>query len=218
MKSVKLGVKKMVSESARLIGTQCLGLFVLGFVGQTHAQPLETHVVDAGTALTHIQMEMPGDIAERQTVANSDPKSIHLVFFRPPLAEEKTDVISVFVQGSFHTALLPGAYSPLCILESQIAVRARLHGAKGAQNAQQAGEAALHLLPQPTPNQYITFKQVGGVLVIESVPEHKALPVLKNLRLQEHTLSRVAHGLPCSNNNTKTAEVTDSGADGYVNR
>lgn len=102
---------------------------------------------------------------------------------------------SVFVNGQYHTSLVPGAYSYLCYAPGDLEIGARQMKAGSQPKDQMDSISALNLRPAQT--HYLRVTEQGGHPVLQPVPERVAYQQLQGLRLQVHTVSRVARAQEC---------------------
>lgn len=103
---------------------------------------------------------------------------------------------SVFVNGQYHTSLVPGAYSHLCYAPGDLEVGARQMKAGSQPKDLMDSITALSLRPAQT--HYLRVVEQDGRPVLQPVAETVALGQLQGLRLQVHTVSRVTRAQACS--------------------
>jgi OOP family OmpA-OmpF porin len=102
----------------------------------------------------------------------------------------------VFVNGQYHTSLVPGAYSHVCYAPGDLEMGARQMKAGSQPKDQMDSITALSLRPAQT--HYVRVVEQGGRPVLQPVAETVALEQLQGLRLQVHTVSRVTRAQECS--------------------
>lgn len=102
---------------------------------------------------------------------------------------------SVFVNGEYHTSLVPGGYSQLCMQPGQVEIGARQF--QVGRTAKDSYDALTAIRLQPAQNQYLAVYQEAGRPVLKPVPAAQALKEIGSTRLQMHTISRVTKGREC---------------------
>lgn len=102
---------------------------------------------------------------------------------------------SVFVNGEYHTSLVPGAYSELCYAPAGVEIGARQMKAGGRPKDLVDSISALTL--QPGQTHYLKVTEQAGRPVMQPVAESVARQELSGLRLQLHTVSRVDRAQAC---------------------
>ncbi|WP_291935316.1 OmpA family protein [Limnohabitans sp.] len=118
-----------------------------------------------------------------------------ILVYRPE-AGSLSGATSVFVNGQYHTSLVPGAYSHVCYAPGDLEVGARQMKAGSQPKDQMDTITALSLRPAQT--HYLRVVEQGGRPVLQPVAEAVALEHLQGLRLQVHTVSRVTRAQACS--------------------
>lgn len=102
---------------------------------------------------------------------------------------------SVFVNGEYHTSLVPGAYSLLCYAPGNLELGARQMKVASRPKDQMDNISALSL--QPGQTHYFKVIEETGRPVMQPVASAIAVQELVNLRLQLHTVSRVDRAQEC---------------------
>lgn len=97
---------------------------------------------------------------------------------------------SVFVDGRYHTSLVPGAWSALCYRSgrSQIGARQMEVGSR----PKDAVDSLTEVLLQGGQTHYLRVNETSDRVVMEPVPAAKAHQEMANAKEQIHTVSRVA--------------------------
>lgn len=102
---------------------------------------------------------------------------------------------SVFVNGQYHASLVPGAYSDLCYAPGEVEIGARQVKTGSQPKDLMDSISALNLRPAQT--HYLRVTEQDGRPVLQPVPQGVAYEQLQGLRLQVHTVSRVARAQAC---------------------
>jgi len=97
---------------------------------------------------------------------------------------------SVFVDGTYHASLIPGAYSELCYRPGNVELGARQM--QVAQRPKDLPDTITALQLEPAQTHYLRVRDQGGRPLLEPVAPAQAERELPARRLQQHTLSRVA--------------------------
>lgn len=97
---------------------------------------------------------------------------------------------SIFVNGTYHTSLIAGAYSELCYQPGSVELGARQMQA--AQRSKDLPDTITALQLEPAQTHYLRVRDRGGRPLLEPVPAAQAERELPARRLQQHTISRVA--------------------------
>ena len=118
-----------------------------------------------------------------------------IVVYRPPSNTRLAGATGVFVQGQYHTTLLPGGYSILCLPPGAIEVGARQVRVGNVAKDLYDSITALELASAQTA--YLVVHEDAGRPVLKPVPSAQALQDLAQTRLQMHTVSRVTRAQPC---------------------
>lgn len=113
---------------------------------------------------------------------------------------------SVFINGQYHTSLMPGAYSQLCYRPGNMEVSARL--VKAGSSTKQLMDAITELDVKAGQTHYLKVIEQGDRLALQPVSATLAHQEAQGLRYQLHAISRVAlaqacqeaHGTPYSAN------------------
>ncbi len=123
-------------------------------------------------------------------------EQVRLVIYRPRRTDEKSGVISVYLNEHYHTSLQQDAFSILCLDTTQAQLRTRLIDVHGDQN------------DELDTNKAMTFKRGQSVFLritdlkdgrtrMDVVPAKTANQDLSLARQQKHALSRAPDARPC---------------------
>lgn len=129
----------------------------------------------------------PASVSARQT---------QLIFYRVPQHSSVPGAASVYVNGAYHTSLVSGGFSVLCMPPGEVEL-----GVKSVQ----VGRSVRGQLDSVTVNRvqagrlhYFRVVQVEPMRqVLAPVPDQTALSEIQNTLEQIHTISRVRAGAPC---------------------
>lgn len=112
-------------------------------------------------------------------------------------------VTSVFVNGSYHTSLMKGAYSDLCLRPGSIEI-----GLRQVQDQRPKDRLDTTLVIRSAEGQttYLRVREQSGDPVVDVVSADQALPELVGKRLQMHAISRAAQ--PCVQAPDSTPKVS----------
>lgn len=149
---------------------------------QGHAEVIET-----GTA----RIEVLGGALAQGDVAVAQRQSRLVVYRLDDVA--LPGATSVFVDGTYHASLIPGAHTELCYRKGPVELGARQM--EVAQRAKDLPDTITALQLPAGRTQYLRVTEQGGRPVLRPVPAAQALQELGGTRQQKHTISRVAQ--PC---------------------
>jgi OmpA-OmpF porin, OOP family len=156
-------------------------------------------VTQAQTSLTTNQAGVNSRIDVLGSVftplANIGPSQSRIVVYRTTNTPQLPGATGVFIQGQYHTSLLPGGYSQLCLPPGQFEVGARQF--RVGQNARDSYDTVTTLALPPAQTQYLTVEESSGRPVMKPVTAAQALQELGPARLQIHTISRVTQAQSC---------------------
>lgn len=118
-----------------------------------------------------------------------------LIFYR--MTEDGTlpGATSIFVNDAYHTSLVPGAYSDLCLMPAALELGARQMRVGGQPRDQVDSITALNSESGQTV--YVKVHERTGRPVLQLVTAAVAQQDLMGLRRQVHTISRVPQGQVC---------------------
>jgi len=103
---------------------------------------------------------------------------------------------SVFIDGQYHTSLVPGGYSELCYTPGNVEIGARQMRVGRQPKDLMDTISALNL--QPGQTHYLRVIEQGGLPVMQPVSAAAAQQESAGLRYQVHTVSRVSKAQTCS--------------------
>ncbi len=128
-----------------------------------------------------------------------------LVVYRNPNAQQQS-VMTLYINGSYHTSLMQAGFSKICLTEPSIHVRSRLRPVNQAVNPELDKSVSLTVPKGQT--QYVRVAEsTDGTTQLEVVTARVASQDLPKTREQMHALSRVEAATPCDD--TKTAETLE---------
>lgn len=172
--------------SIRLVARSlsAIGLSLLCHVHVTWAQ---TSVADNPFQPLGAVFNLPERVVDSQT---------RLVMFRPQSSTETTGVSRINVNGAYHTSLMAGAYSVLCLAPGPVTldVRPVAHMQRVSQQADMNTQIQL----EAGQTVYLSASLQGNARYslrpVEALPARESL---KTLREQIHALSRVPAAQDC---------------------
>ena len=118
-----------------------------------------------------------------------------IVVYRNFNTQQLPGATGVFIQGQYHTSLVPGGYSQLCLPPGQFEVGARQF--RVGQSAQDSYDTVTAIALPPAQTQYLSVIESSGRPVMKPVTASQALQELGATRLQIHTISRVTQAQNC---------------------
>lgn len=118
-----------------------------------------------------------------------------IVLYRSANAAPLAGATGVFINGQYHTSLVPGGYSQLCLPPGQWELGARQFSV--GQNARDRYDSISAMALAPAQTQYVAVVESAGRPVMKPVPSVQALQELGSARLQIHTISRVTQAQNC---------------------
>jgi OOP family OmpA-OmpF porin len=144
-----------------------------------------------------------GDAYVASATVPADKSS--LVVYRNPNAQQQS-VMTVYINGSYHTSLMQAGFSKVCLAETNLDVRTRLRPVNQPVNIALDKNVSLTISKGQT--QYVRVAELAdGNTQMEVVSAKVAGNELKKTREQMHALSRVEGASPCEDR--KTAEALD---------
>lgn len=115
--------------------------------------------------------------------------------YRPSTSTQLAGATGVFINGQYHTSLIAGGYSHLCVAPGEVEIGARqMRVGRSATDKLDSITAALTPAAQ---NQYFVVTEQAGRPVIQPVSIQQAMKEMVGVRLQVHTISRVSPALEC---------------------
>jgi outer membrane protein OmpA-like peptidoglycan-associated protein len=128
-----------------------------------------------------------------------------LVVYRLPNSKQQS-VMTVYINGSYHTSLMQAGFSEVCMDETNLNVRTRLRPVNEPVNVDLDKNVSLTIAKGQS--QYVRVAELAnGTTEMNVVTAQVAGNELKKTREQMHALSRVEGATPCEER--KTAEVLD---------
>lgn len=118
-----------------------------------------------------------------------------MIFYRSNDSISLKGATGVFVNGQYHTSLIPGGYSQLCLEPGAVEIGTRQFQVGGAAKDPYDTLTASRL--QAAQNQYFAVYEEAGRPVFKPVPAAQALKELATARMQMHTISRVTTAREC---------------------
>jgi OOP family OmpA-OmpF porin len=156
-------------------------------------------VTQAQTSMTtnqagvNAKIDVLGGVFE--PLASIGPNQSRIVVYRTTNSQQLPGATGVFIQGQYHTSLVPGGYSQLCLPPGQFEVGARQF--RVGQNARDSYDTVTAVALPPAQTQYLTVMESSGRPVMKPVTAAQAQQELGGTRLQIHTISRVAQAQNC---------------------
>lgn len=161
----------------------------LGLGSVTHAQTS----LSTNQAGVNARIDVLGDVFELPT--HLGPSQSRIVMYRTTNTQQLPGATGVFIQGQYHTSLIPGGYSQLCLPPGQFEVAARQF--RVGQNARDSYDSVTAIALPPAQTQYLSVVESAGRPVMKPVSAVQAQQELGATRLQIHTISRVAQAQTC---------------------
>ena len=128
-------------------------------------------------------------------LSNIGASQTRIVVYRTFNTQQLPGATGVFIQGQYHTSLVPGGYSQLCLPPGQFEVGARQF--RVGQNARDSYDTVTAIALPPAQTQYLSVEESSGRPVMKPVTAAQALQELGATRLQMHTISRVTQAQNC---------------------
>ena len=164
-------------------------ILALGGGSVTQAQTSVT----TNQAGVNAKIDVLGGVFE--PVTNIGPSQSRIVVYRTTNTQQLPGATGVFIQGQYHTSLVPGGYSQLCLPPGQVEVGARQF--RVGQNARDSYDTVTAVALPPAQTQYLTVVESSGRPVMKPVTAAQAQQELGATRLQIHTISRVVLAQNC---------------------
>lgn len=122
---------------------------------------------------------------------------VRLVLFRPEASTENSEVSRINVNGAYHTSLMSGAYSVLCLPPGPVALEVR--AVKPLQRASEQADMSTQIQLNAGQTVYLSASLQGNNrFSLRPVEALSARESLKTLREQVHALSRVPQARDCN--------------------
>jgi OOP family OmpA-OmpF porin len=149
--------------------------------------------VTTNQAGANARIDVLGGVFE--PLSNIGPSQSRIVVYRTANTQQLPGATGVFIQGQYHTSLVPGGYSLLCLPPGQFEIGARQF--RVGQNARDNFDSVTALALASAQTQYLTVVESTGRPVMKPVTAAQAQQELGATRLQIHTISRVAQAQNC---------------------
>lgn len=133
------------------------------------------------------KIEVLGDLYSLSKAVGEDQGRI--VVYRTSATANLKGATSVFINGQYHTSLIPNGYSFLCLKPGEIQLGARQFEVGGTAKDRYDTLTVTGLEKGTT--QFLTVAEDAGRPVLKPVSSAQALGELNDSRLQKHTVSRV---------------------------
>lgn len=149
--------------------------------------------LETGQAGNNARIDVLGSVFEPQGGLGASQS--RLVVYRTASGNPLPGATGVFVHGQYHTSLVPGGYSMLCLAPGSVEVGARQF--RVGRNAKDTQDSVTALQLPSAQTQYLSVTEESGRPVMKPVPAAQALQELSATRLQIHTVSRVTKAQEC---------------------
>jgi OOP family OmpA-OmpF porin len=123
------------------------------------------------------------------------PSQARMVFYRASNRDTLPGAIAVFVNGRYHTSLVPGGFSQLCLAPGAVEIGARQF--RVGQSARDNFDTVSALELPSSQTQFLSVVEVSGRPVLKPVPANQAILEMAGTRQQMHTISRVSNAQNC---------------------
>jgi OOP family OmpA-OmpF porin len=149
--------------------------------------------VETKQAGVNARIEVLGEIyALPQAVSASQSR---LVVYRTAESRRLEGATSLFINGQYHTSLVPDGYHFLCLNPGEVELGTRQYRVGGSARDKYDTVTATRLDRGQT--QFLKVMEDNGRPVMQPVSSEQATRELRNARLQMHTVSRVTQARPC---------------------
>jgi len=118
-----------------------------------------------------------------------------LVLYRQPSQQSLPGVTAAFIEGQYHTSLVPGGFTALCLAPGQLEVGARQSWV--GRQARDLYDALTQLELLPGQTHYMSVHVDAGRALFKPVSSAQALQEMASTRAQMHTVSRVVGAQEC---------------------
>jgi OOP family OmpA-OmpF porin len=175
---------KRKTSSVLIVVVFMLGMAIQGMsAAQTSSEP-EIFGQPLGDAF-----KAPAQVQATQT---------RLVVYRPQASVSTTGVVRVYVNGSYHTALMPTSYSTLCLAPGPVKVDVRQVRRNNPQTDLANSDADAQVQLDGSKTVYLSVRmREGARYALEAVDSAVATQELKTTREQIHAQTRVADAQDC---------------------
>jgi OOP family OmpA-OmpF porin len=176
------------SPSWKNLAIMAVWTAVLGSPGANAQLSVETK--QAGV---NARIEVLGDsYALPQAVSATQSR---IVVYRTAESRRLDGATSLFINGQYHTSLVPDGYHFLCMNPGEVEIATRQYRVGGSARDKYDTVTATRLDRGQT--QFLKVVEDNGRPVMQPVSADQASKDLKNARLQMHTISRVTQARPC---------------------
>lgn len=158
-----------------------------------------TEVDQKGRALTALgnRFTMLDRVAAQQT---------RVIFYRPA-THTQPGAATVYVNGSHHASLIPGAYAELCMPPNKAEIGVRM--VKVGDRPKDSLDTITVLTLNPGQTTFMRLREQGSSrVVLQPIAASEALAELQATREQIHTISRVPGAVECMDGGSSTATAT----------
>ena len=118
-----------------------------------------------------------------------------LVVYRAESASRLPGATSIFVNGMYHTSLIPGGFSQLCMAPGAVQIGTRQTRTGVVERNSLDSLSITEFKTGQT--QFLRMEEEGSWAVMKKVTPEEARKDLSVLRNQVHTISRVVGAIPC---------------------
>ena len=177
-------------QRIKIYTTLFTGLFV-ALLGASVSQAQTS--VTTNQAGVNAKIDVLGGVFTPLT--NIGANQSRIVVYRAFNTQQLAGATGVFIQGQYHTSLVPGGYSQLCLPPGQFEVGARQF--RVGQSARDNYDSVTAIEMPPAQTQFLTVVESSGRPVMKPVTAAQALQELGATRLQIHTISRVTQAQSC---------------------
>jgi OOP family OmpA-OmpF porin len=144
-----------------------------------------------------------GDVYAASSVRVVPADKSRLVVYRNPNAKQQ-GVMSIYINGGYHTALMQAGFSSVCLLDPNVSLRTRLRSANAIANAEL--DKTISFIVNKGQSQFVRLTELAdGNVQLDVVNEQQASKELTKTREQMHALSRVESATPCEERKTADA-------------
>lgn len=121
-----------------------------------------------------------------------------LIVYRPQSDMSNNGVVRVYINGSYHTALMPTSYSLLCLAPGLVKVGVRQVRRNNGQTDLANADADAQIQLYGSKTVYLSIRKLEGARYeLQSVDSAVAIEELKTTREQIHAQTRVAAAQDC---------------------
>lgn len=150
-------------------------------------------VIESNQAGVNARIEVLG--AQFSPPPGTAASQSRILVYRSSNSAGLAGATGVFVNGQYHTSLIAGGYSQLCIEPGTVEMGARQM--RIGRNAKDNYDSLTSTRLAGAQNQYFAVYEDAGRPVLKPVPAAQALQEIATTRLQMHTISRVTKAQDC---------------------